>query len=32
MVILCGGLDTRLREESELRPKAMVEIGGRPTL
>jgi glucose-1-phosphate cytidylyltransferase len=32
MVILCGGLGTRLREETEFRPKPMVEIGGRPIL
>jgi glucose-1-phosphate cytidylyltransferase len=32
IVILCGGLGTRLREETELRPKPMVEIGGRPIL
>jgi glucose-1-phosphate cytidylyltransferase len=31
-VILCGGLGTRLREETEYRPKPMVEIGGRPVL
>jgi len=31
-VILCGGLGTRLREETEFRPKPMVEIGGRPVL
>ena len=30
VVILCGGLGTRLREETEFRPKPMVEIGGRP--
>jgi len=29
---LCGGLGTRLREETEFRPKPMVEIGGRPVL
>jgi len=31
-IILCGGLGTRLREETEYRPKPMVEIGGRPIL
>ncbi len=31
-IILCGGLGTRLREETEYRPKAMVDIGGRPIL
>jgi glucose-1-phosphate cytidylyltransferase len=31
-VILCGGLGTRLVEETEFRPKPMVEIGGRPIL
>ena len=30
--ILCGGLGTRLREETELRPKPMVPIGDRPIL
>ena len=30
VVILCGGLGTRLREETEYKPKPMVEIGGRP--
>ena len=32
VVILCGGLGTRLREETDVRPKPMVEIGGRPIL
>src|SRR5436190_290919 len=32
VVILCGGLGTRLREEAEYRPKPLVEIGGRPIL
>lgn len=31
-VILAGGLGTRISEESDLRPKPMVEIGGRPIL
>jgi glucose-1-phosphate cytidylyltransferase len=32
VVILCGGQGTRLREETEHRPKPMVDIGGRPIL
>jgi glucose-1-phosphate cytidylyltransferase len=32
VVVLCGGLGTRLREETEFRPKPMVEVGGRPIL
>lgn len=32
VVILCGGLGTRLREETEFRPKPMVKIGRRPIL
>lgn len=31
-VILAGGLGTRISEETHLRPKPMVEIGGRPLL
>lgn len=31
-VILAGGLGTRIAEETHLRPKPMVEIGGRPIL
>ena len=32
VVILCGGLGTRLRDETEFRPKPMVDIGNRPLL
>lgn len=31
-IILCGGMGTRLREETEYKPKPMVEIGGKPIL
>ena len=31
-VILCGGIGTRLKEETEYKPKPMVEIGNRPIL
>ena len=32
VIILCGGQGTRLREETEFKPKPMIEIGGRPIL
>lgn len=32
VVILAGGLGTRLAEETEIKPKPMIEIGGRPIL
>jgi glucose-1-phosphate cytidylyltransferase len=31
-VILAGGLGTRISEESHLRPKPMIEIGGKPII
>ena len=31
-VILAGGLGTRISEETHLKPKPMIEIGGRPIL
>jgi glucose-1-phosphate cytidylyltransferase len=30
--VLCGGLGTRLREETEIRPKPMVSVGNHPIL
>ncbi len=32
VVILAGGYGTRLSEETHLKPKPMVEIGGKPVL
>ena len=32
VVLLAGGLGTRISEETQLRPKPMVEIGGMPIL
>lgn len=31
-VLLAGGLGTRMREQTDIRPKPMVEVGGRPVL
>lgn len=31
-VILCGGLGTRMREETEYKPKCMVEVGNKPII
>ena len=31
-VILAGGLGTRISEETHLKPKPMIEIGGKPVL
>jgi glucose-1-phosphate cytidylyltransferase len=32
VIILCGGVGTRLKEETEFRPKPMVLVGGKPIL
>ena len=32
VVVLAGGVGTRLSEETVVRPKPMVEIGGRPII
>ena len=31
-IILCGGMGTRLREETEFKPKPLVDIGGKPMI
>ena len=32
VVILAGGYGTRISEETDIRPKPMIEIGGKPLL
>ncbi|MCX6721806.1 MAG: sugar phosphate nucleotidyltransferase [Candidatus Staskawiczbacteria bacterium] len=32
IIILCGGFGTRMKEETEFKPKAMVLVGGKPIL
>jgi glucose-1-phosphate cytidylyltransferase len=32
VIILCGGKGTRMAEETVLKPKPLVEIGGKPIL
>ena len=32
VVLLAGGLGTRISEESQFKPKPMIEIGGKPIL
>lgn len=32
VVLLAGGEGTRMREETAVRPKPMVEVGGKPVL
>ena len=31
-IILAGGLGTRISEETHLRPKPMIEVGGKPII
>ena len=31
-IILCGGIGYRLKEETEFKPKPMVQVGGKPIL
>ena len=32
VVLLAGGIGSRIAEESEYKPKTMIEIGGKPIL
>ena len=32
VIILCGGMGARLKEETEFKPKPMIEVGGKPIL
>ncbi len=32
VIILCGGVGTRLREETEFKPKPMVYVGNKPII
>jgi glucose-1-phosphate cytidylyltransferase len=31
-ILLCGGTGTRLREQTELRPKPLIQLGGKPLI
>ena len=31
-IILCGGTGTRMKEETEFKPKPLVSVGGKPIL
>lgn len=32
VIILCGGVGTRLKEETEFKPKSMVYVGNKPII